>query len=809
MDGWSCNPGPRFHGLGAGPVPGLGEWPDRQRPDDDSRSRRRRPPLEAVDSRDRGRHTRRVLYSGFSHRAERVGRHPGDPVGHRVRRRLLVVVEKLVPRVEMTKVWSLFSTAGFFFFNAIIKPVMIDLNTETKDLPRIGTRHQQKLAQMEIYTAEDLLRYFPHRYEDFSNLKTTDQVKLGEKACLRGVVTEMKNNPVFRRKLIITEAVLTDQTGSIKVVWFNQPYLINQIDNQEVILAGKISEKKGALYLASPSVEKAKNSPVHAGRIVPIYPESRGVTSRWLRYIIKSLIDQIDQAEDPLPESIIRQNHLGGLIESIKQVHFPDSTEKAEKARQRFAFEELFYIHLRTLKVKMETKKHQAVRIPIDLPLIRKFVSSLPFQLTPGQKTAAWRILQDMDKGEPMSRLLEGDVGSGKTAVMMIPALNTAAAKKQTALMAPTAVLAQQHHQTFQEFLKDFPVRIGLLTGEICYLGSKKSSAEKVLNELKQGKIDLLIGTHALIQERVKFRQLALVVIDEQHRFGVRQRARLMKTDQRERPHLLSMTATPIPRTLALTVYGDLDLSLLQEKPQERAEVATEIIKPRQRQRAYQRLKQEVEKGRQAFVVCPRIEADSEEEQVKTVIREHVKLSEDIFPDLKVAKLHGQMKAAEKQRILKSFRANKINILVTTSVIEVGVDIPNATAMIIEGAERFGLAQLHQMRGRVGRSNHRSYCFLFITSPDIESTRRLAAMVKCHNGFKLAEKDLSIRGPGSLAGTNQWGLPDLVMANLKDLDLVARTRQAARDLINQDPLFKKYPLLRKKVSLLETAVHLE
>lgn len=684
------------------------------------------------------------------------------------------------------------------------------MESKTEDLPGIGSGYSQRLAQIGIETAEDLLRHFPHRYEDFSDLTTTDKVKTGEKVCLRGRISEIKNNFTFRRRMIITEAVFKDKKGPLKVVWFNQPYLANQLENQEVILAGKVSEKKGEIYLASPTVEKLKDSPTHAGRIVPIYPESQGLTSRWLRYVIKPLLTTLqDQIQDHLPKEIITKHKLMNLAEAFHQIHFPDDLKKAEAARQRFAFEELFLIQLRTLRAKAQTKQQKAHPVPIKIPLIKKFAKSLPFELTPSQKIAAWRILQDMNKAQPMSRLLEGDVGSGKTAVMMMAALNTADHGGQVALMAPTAVLAKQHYQTANDFFKDFPIKIGLLTSETRSFNRRQCSAERLLDYLKEGKIDLLIGTHSLIQERVKFKNLTLVVIDEQHRFGVRQRARLMKQDRPEKPHLLSMTATPIPRTLALTVYGDLDLSLLKEKPANRGEVVTQVIKPSQRRSAYHLIRQEVEKGRQAFVVCPRIQSDSEEEQIKTVTKEHQRLSEEIFPEMEVDRLHGKLKESEKDQILKKFRDNKINILVTTSVIEVGVDIPNATVMVIEGAERFGLAQLHQMRGRIGRADHKSYCLLFTSSPEIATTRRLSAMVKCHDGFELAEKDLVIRGPGSLSGHNQWGIPDLVMANLKDLKTVERTRQAAKDILNQDPELKKYPELKTRVDALETIVHFE
>lgn len=686
----------------------------------------------------------------------------------------------------------------------------LNLETKTEDLPRIGVGYSRRLAEINIKTAEDLLRHFPHRYEDFSDLKTIDQVKANEKVCLQGEIIEIKNTFTYRRRLIITEAFLQDQTGQIKAVWFNQPYLADQLKDQIVILAGKTTEKKGEIYLSNPTAEKFNDSPTHAGRIVPVYSETKGITSRWLRYIIKPLLDQLkDNIDDPLPSDIKKKNKLIDLSKAFRQIHFPENMPEAEEARQRLAFEELFYIQLKTLRAKATIKKQISWKVPVELSVIQSFVKSLPFQLTPGQKIAIWRILKDMDQDQPMSRLLEGDVGSGKTAVMMVPALNVATFGGQTALMAPTSVLARQHFDNLKQIFKDFPIKIGLLTGETCYIGNRKSSSEATIRQLKDGKIDLIVGTHALIQERVKFNKLVFVVIDEQHRFGVRQRARLMKPEQKERPHLLSMTATPIPRTLALTVYGDLDLSLLKEKPNGRKEIITQVIKPSQRRGAYRLLRQEIKKGRQAFVVCPRIESGSEEEQIKTVANQYQKLSEDIFPDLKVARLHGRMKAPEKERVLRKLQKNLINILVTTSVIEVGIDIPNATVMIIEGAERFGLAQLHQMRGRIGRSNHESYCLLFTSSPEIESTRRLSALVKCHDGFKLAEKDLAIRGPGSLTGQNQWGIPNLVMANIGDLPLIEKTRQAAKDLLEEDPELRKHPGLLNKIKDLETNVHFE
>ena len=522
---------------------------------------------------------------------------------------------------------------------------------------------------------------------------------------------------------------------------------------------------------------------------------------------------------------------------ALWQIHFPDSKALAKKAQERFSFEDLFLIQLLVLKERQKLAKQRAVPIPINIELIKEFVESLPFKLTGAQKRCAWQILKDIQKPRPMNRLLEGDVGSGKTVVATIAALNTAKAGYQVAFMAPTEILAKQHFQEIGKLLKKFKLNIGLLTGKTDRFISKKLgeqieiSRKKLLEKTEKGEIDILIGTHALIQEKVKFKNLALVILDEQHRFGVEQRAKLISTKKQKEmkaiPHLLSMTATPIPRTLALSIYGDLDLSLLDEMPKGRKKIITKIVSPANRQKAYSFIRKQVKKGRQVFVICPRIEPQNQEleetssrltkkkrailswAEVKAVKEEYEKLSKEIFPDLKVGMLHGKMSSKEKEKIMNDFKNKKIDILVSTSVVEVGVDVPDATVMMIEGAERFGLAQLHQFRGRVGRSKYQSFCFLFTDSPAKKTHQRLKALVESEDGFALSEKDLEIRGPGNLIGTRQWGIPDLAMSALTDIFLVEKTKKAAKEIIEQDPELKNYPLLRKKIESFRERIHLE
>jgi len=728
----------------------------------------------------------------------------------------------------------------------------MNLSTPIEQIPRIGPQYQKRLKRMGIKTVRDLLFHFPHRYEDFSNIIPTSQAEAGGPFCFQGKILEIRNLRTFRKKMIITQATLADNSGKIKVIWFNQPYLINTLKKDEfVCLAGKVTKKNSSKYLSNPAYEKIYpksniqypiSNLTHTGRLIPVYPETEGVSSKWLRFIIKPLLTKFgDKIPDSLPEKIIKENNFLPVQKALWQIHFPDSLRKAGEAKRRFSFEEIFTISLFVLRERMKLMKEKAMAVSINVESIKKFTEGLPFNLTNDQRKSAWQALKDMEKNRPMNRLLEGDVGSGKTMVAMIAALNAVKAGYQMAFMAPTEILAKQHFKTFSQFLKKIKINIGLITGKESYFKNKKISRKELLEKTKNGEIDILIGTQALIQNPktsrkdlgVKFKNLALVIIDEQHRFGVEQRAKLitnnyqLTTAQKMTPHFLSMTATPIPRTLALTIYGDLDISLIQELPKGRKKIITKVIPPQKRKEAYDFIRDQIKEGRQVFVICPRIEpAKTSAEDlggqarlldesyfswldVKAVKKEFEKLSKEIFPDLKVGQLHGKMKTEEKEEVMKKFQEDKIDILVSTSVVEVGIDIPNASIMMIEGAERFGLAQLHQFRGRVGRSVFQSYCLLFTEMYSKTINARLRALVSCENGFELAEKDLAIRGPGDFEGKRQWGIPDLAMASLKDISLVEKTREEAKEILAEDPQLKKYPLLKEKLEEFRKRIHLE
>jgi len=679
----------------------------------------------------------------------------------------------------------------------------LDLDTPLSCLPRIGRRYFKKFHKLGLDTVRDLIYYFPYRYDDFSNIVPIAKLGPSKAATIQGKILDIKNIRTFRKRMILTEAIVQDKTGGVKAIWFNQPYLAKILTkNQQVSLSGKLSIGRGKHYLSNPSYEIIKFDKflTHTAGLIPVYPETAGITSRLIRYALKLCLPAINKVEEFLPADITKVQNLLPLKTALYEIHFPRAKSLAEKARYRLTFDELFLIQLSVIRQKRALQKQFAKSIPFDKTLIQSFVKSLPFKLTNGQKIASWDILQDISKSIPMNRLLNGDVGSGKTVVAAIAALETAKNGLQAAIMAPTEILAQQHFKEFTKLFEKFDIKIGLLTG------SKKTFSKDT---------DIVIGTHALIQKGVVFRDLALVVIDEQHRFGVEQRAALQNQIKEipdktpaAIPHFLTLTATPIPRTLALTIYGDLDISLLKEMPKGRQKIITEIVAPTNRQQAYEFLRDQIKKGRQAFVICPLIE-ESEKLEVKSVTQEHEKLSKEIFPDLKIAMLHGRMKPKEKEKIMADFSNKKTDILVSTSVVEVGIDMPNATVMMIEGADRFGLAQLHQFRGRVGRGEHQSYCFLLTESSAKNTSARLRAILKCENGFELAEKDLKIRGPGELYGIKQSGLPDLAMANLGNLPLVEQTRKEANNLLNKDPELKFHPLLHKKLTQLHKTVHLE
>jgi ATP-dependent DNA helicase RecG len=735
----------------------------------------------------------------------------------------------------------------------------MNLDIPIEKIPKVGPVFLKKLQKMGIKTVEDLFFHFPHRYEDFSNIRPISKIKTNETCCLQGKILEIGISRTWKKKMFLTEAIVEDKTGAIKVIWFNQPYLTKTLNEGDwVCLAGRVSSGKKGVYLSNPTYEKISvindklsiTNLTHTGRIVPVYPETEGLSSRWLRYILRPLLARFkNEIPEILPLEIIKKYNFLPRAQALWQVHFPDSISLAKKAKERFSFEELFLIQLSVLKERLKLNKEKAEVIPSNIKITKELVVSLPFKLTDAQRKCTWQILKDLEKPSPMSRLMEGDVGSGKTVVAVIAALNVVRAGYQVAFMAPTEILAKQHFQEVVKLLKPFKVKIAFLTGKEDKIVSQKLeneileiSRQKLLERMRKGEVDILIGTHSLIQDKVKFKNLALCLIDEQHRFGVEQRAKLVQHQvHRTIPHLLSMTATPIPRTLALTVYGDLDLSILDEMPKGRKKIITKVVSPKEREKAYNFVREQVEFGNQVFVICPRIESKTNSSNiqhptsntelrlggakvkkrtkssspilswtdVKAVKEEYEKLSKKIFPDLKIGMLHGKMKTKEREKTMKDFKNKKIDILVSTSVVEVGIDIPGATVMIIEGAERFGLAQLHQFRGRVGRSDLQSYCFLFTDSPAKKTRQRLEAIVKSEDGFELAQKDLEIRGPGSLYGVRQWGIPDLAMENFQNIPLIEKTREEAKELLAKDPELKKYPSLEERLENFQKRIHLE
>jgi len=703
----------------------------------------------------------------------------------------------------------------------------MDLSTPIENIPRIGPVYKKRLKKLGINIINDLFFHFPRRYEDFSNLIPIAQLKINEVATIHGQILVIETTKSWRRKMHITEAVIKDRTGAIRATWFNQPFLEKTLKaGDDVFLSGKVIVSKKGTYLSNPIYEKGGLSGdlTHTGRLIPVYPETVGLSSRWIRYILKPLLTDLeDQINETLPNDIIKEFNLMPIRQALWEVHFPTSIELSQRAQDRFSFEELFFIELFVLGERNRLNNEKSICLPIKLDVIQDFVKSLSYKLTDAQKKSSWQILKDLERQSPMNRLLEGDVGSGKTIVAVMASLNTIKQKYQVAFMAPTEILAKQHFQEVARLLQDFKVNIGLLTGKQDQFRSKKLknqvieiSRKKLLEKVLEGDIDILIGTHALIQDKVKFGKLGLVILDEQHRFGVKQRAKLCK--QGIIPHLLSMTATPIPRTLALTVYGDLDLSLIDELPKGRKKILTKIVSPKERNETYDFIKQEIKKGRQVFIVCPRVEKKDEENmseakmswaKVKAVKDEHERLSKNIFPDLKLEILHGKMTPKEKEAVMLRFKNKKTDILVSTSVVEVGIDVPNATVMMIEGAERFGLAQLHQFRGRVGRGKHQSCCLLFTDSYTQKTRQRLRALINSEDGFSLAEKDLEIRGPGDFKGTRQWGIPDLTMHSLKNISLVEKTRESAKQVLMKDPSLKNYPYLLKKLGVFRERIHLE
>lgn len=645
-------------------------------------------------------------------------------------------------------------------------------------------RYARRLEKLNIKTLEDFLYHIPFRYEDYSLISKIGELQAGENVTVKGEVIEIKNE--YTRSLKkLQKAKVADDTGIIDIVWFNQPYLIKYIEKgSKISLSGKISPYLNKLVMESPEYELAsEQNTIHTGRLVPIYPETYGVSSKWLRRQIYKILGNYKQnLNEYLPSSIIGKNNLMGFSEAIAQVHFPKNLDSIKNAKYRLAFDELFFMQLSAFARKTQWNKNisnHLFSIAKFKNNIEEFWEKLPFELTNAQKNAVKEIFQDLAGKKPMNRLLEGDVGSGKTVVATIAMYLSYLNGFQSVLMAPTEILTLQHYNTISNLLSPFNVKIGLAT-----------SSKKIISEF-----DVLVGTHAVLSKKIDFKNLGLVVIDEQQRFGVEQRAIIRKRGKN--PHLLTMTATPIPRTVALTLYGDLDLSVLDEMPMGRKNIKTWLVPLGKRENAYKWIENQILKTKaQIFIVCPFIEESESMQTVKAAVKEYERLKNSVFLKLNLGLLHGKLKSKEKDSILKKFREGRIDVLIATPVVEVGIDIPNATIIIIEGAERFGLAQLHQLRGRVGRRDKQSYCLLFTESKSQNAIKRLKAIETLHVGSELAELDLKLRGPGQVFGTMQHGLNQLKIASFSDFSLIEKTRKEAEKIF---PKLSQYPLLLEKI----------
>jgi len=698
-------------------------------------------------------------------------------------------------------------------------------------LSGVGKRFSNQLKRLGVKTVKDLLWHFPTRYDDRSEILKISELKDGEEATIKGIVQKTNTRRIPYRHLSITEISIVDEDGSpITVTFFNQPYIENTLKEGKVAnFSGKVGTYKGKTTLQSPvyeltEVRGKERETQHTGRVVPIYKETKGITSRGLRFIIKPILENLEKLPEYIPQNILKSLDLPDINEALQKIHFPEKETDALRALKSFAFRDLLLLQLRNLQERAKLQKLEAYPVEHTEEEIKKLLNFLPFELTASQRKSLDEIIRDLERPHPMNRLLQGDVGSGKTIVAGIAALITVNKKYQSVFMAPTEILARQHYKTLTKFFEEYDGGIALLTSKeakVFYGENLETEIKKadLVKKIASGEVGIIVGTHALIQKQIAFHKLGLVVIDEQHRFGVKQRAELTKATSIT-PHFLSMSATPIPRTLTMTIFGNLDLSLIDELPKGRKPIITKIVDPANRDKAYQFIKQQVQSGRQVFVICPRIEESEQTEEaitskqkvaweVKAVKVEHEKLSKEIFPQFKVSMLHGKMKIADKTSAMKAFVEGNSDILVSTSVVEVGVDVPNATIMLIEGADRFGLAQLYQFRGRVGRGEHQSYCLLFTDSKTESTTKRLESLVQAKNGFELAEMDLHLRGPGEFLGDTQTGMPDLTLKALQNPELLKVAEEKARELLDESPTLDTHPLLSKRLNQFREEVHLE
>ena len=703
------------------------------------------------------------------------------------------------------------------------------------------------LKKLGILNIRDLLFHFPSRYENITGSLPISSLKKNDDTIIYGKLSGLSTRKSFKSRRPIAEGYIEDSTGKIKIIWFNQPYIAKMLkDGALVKLSGKVTGDAKSLYIANPEAESLENLPINipeslfgdsknVNAFLPVYPESRGITSKWFYHNIQKVFGSgvLDEMQDAIPDEILKKYNLPKLKSALIWIHAPKKQSDSETARKRFAFAEVFFIQISKQKDRKEYEKKKSFHIKANKKEVVEFMKRFPFSATKSQEDAIGSILKDFEKKHAMSRLLEGDVGSGKTAVAatIVHAVTTTRpfnsdglrqdfGNLQTAYMVPTEILAKQHFETFIGYFSHLPINIGLITSSGCKKfpskvdpsGATNISRAQLLKWVENGEIPILIGTHSLIQKTVKFENLAFIIIDEQHRFGTAQRQKLTRKDDIA-PHLLSMTATPIPRTLALTIYGGLDLTVLDEMPKGRKPIITEIVTPNKRDGIYEKVREELKSGRQAYVITPRIdEPDPAKEKAinaKSVKEEAKRLKKDIFPEYEIEILHSKMKASEKEEVMERFSKNEIQILVATSVVEVGVNVPNATTIIIEGAERFGLAQLHQLRGRVIRSNHQAYCFIFAESKTKKTTERLKALKSAKSGFELAEFDLSIRGSGELYGKKQSGLSDIAMEAIKNLKMVEAARDEAQRIVEKDSNLKDYPAIKEIIERRTKDIHFE
>ena len=671
---------------------------------------------------------------------------------------------------------------------------MTKLSDSVRYTKGIGEKRAAALHKLGIDSVEDLLRWFPREYQDRSRIRPLEEVEDGETAC---VLARVISSPVLNRVrggLSLVKFRIADDSGAADVTYFNQPYVKQNISyGQSMYFYGKFRRDGGWLELTNPLTEKQEQAGLVTGRIVPVYPLTAGVTQKSLQSAVSAALGSLEEPlPDLLPPGLAEKYGMTSAEKAYRDIHFPARMEDAERARGRLIFEELFTLACALGSIKEKRRASSGYRIGV--PPLTEFLRTLPFKLTGAQRRAVDEALADMSSGYAMNRLVQGDVGSGKTIVAAVCSWAAARAGLQTAFMAPTELLAQQHYATMERLLAPFGIRVTLLTGS---LGA--AAKREARRSLADGSAQLAVGTHALLSEGVEYRSLALVITDEQHRFGVAQRAAL--AEKANSPHVLVMSATPIPRTLALMIYGDLDLSVIDELPPGRQKVDTYAVNESLRPRVRRFAEKLIREGRQVYVVCPMIGDEEQTSQdllsAKELYRE---LQEDVFPQFRVALLHGKMKAAEKEAVMRAFAGGEVDILVSTTVVEVGVDVPNAALMIVENAERFGLSQLHQLRGRVGRGQHKSYCILLQGSEGGDSTARLKVLAGCSDGFRIAEEDLKLRGPGDFFGSRQHGLPELHIADLSgSLDTLKAAQREAEQLLAQDPELKGQPALRQRV----------